>query len=127
MLEGKPFKAVLAQACLGTSQPVKVPQVVAILMRFPAGFPGSHRGGGLAGGSQAVQIKHGLVHGLLHENGSFQSVLGISTLVLRRLLLDLEEGRSRAGFAFSKVFGRPGASPSVDWREKCPTSSRATS
>ena len=91
MLEGKPFKAVLAQACLGTSQPVKVPQVVAILMRFPClgrtGFPGSHRGGGLAGGSQAVQIKHGLVHGLLHENGSFQSVLGFPALVLTRILL----------------------------------------
>ena len=87
MLEGEPFKAILAQPGLGTSQPVEVGQVVAILMRFPAGFPGSHRGGGLAGGSQAVQIKHGLVHGLLHENGSFQSVLGFPALVLTRILL----------------------------------------
>ena len=127
MLAGEPFKVILAQLGLGTRQPVEVGQVVAILMRFPAGFPGSHRDGGLAGGSQALQIQNGLVPGLLPENGSFQSVLGFSTLVLRRLLLDLEEGRSRAGFAFSKVSGRPGASPSVNWREKCPTSSRATS
>ena len=124
MLEGKPFKAILAQACLGTSQPVKVRQVVGILMRFPClgrmGFPGSHRGRGLAGGSQAMQIQNGLVPGLLPENGSFQSVLGFSTLVLRRLLLDLEEGRSRAGFAFSKVSGRPGVPPLSQLAGKVP-------
>ena len=54
MLAGEPFKAILAQPGLGTRQPVEVGQVVAILMRFPAGFPGRHRDGGLAGGSQAL-------------------------------------------------------------------------
>lgn len=99
MLEGDPFKAVPTQSGLGTSQPVEVSQVVAILMRFPAGFPGSLQGGGLAGGRQAVQIQNGLVQGLLHENGSFQSVLGFSTLVLRRLLLVLHFQKTLAALA----------------------------
>ena len=103
MLEGDPFKVIPTQSGLGTSQPVGVDQVVAILMRFPCsgrtGFPGSLRGGGLAGGSQAVQIQNGLVQGLLHENCSFQSVLGFSTLVLRCLLLVLHFQKTLAALA----------------------------
>ena len=99
MLAGEPFKAILAQPGLGTRQPVEVGQVVAILMRFPAGFPGRHRDGGLAGGSQALQIQNGLVRGLLHENGSFQSILGFPTLVLRQLLLVLHFQKTLAALA----------------------------
>ncbi|XP_043323449.1 uncharacterized protein LOC122440808 [Cervus canadensis] len=43
--------------------------------------------------------------GSSHENGSFQSLLGFSALVLRGLLLYLEEGRNRTGLHFQKALG----------------------
>lgn len=90
--------------------------MVAILMRFPCsgrtGFPGSLRGGGLAGGSQAVKIQNGLVQGLLHENCRFQSVLGFYALEPasacpgRGPVLHFHKARGALALSLSRLAGK---------------------
>ena len=48
--------------------------------------------GACTGRTQGMQIQKGLVQVLLHENGSFHSVLDFTPLILRWLLHIQEEG-----------------------------------
>ena len=105
MLERRPFKAILPHPGLGPSRPVEVCQVIAILGRFPGSgrtdSPGSRRGGGLAGGSRAVQIQNGVLQGLLMRTAASR---------VSWVFLHLSRDASVCP-AFSKDAGRPGASP----------------
>ena len=98
MLEGEPFKELLAQPSLRTSQPAEVGQVVTHLLdEFhlliqEAALQEVSEVRVCAGRTQGMQVQKGLVQVLLRENGGFHSVLGFTPLILRWLLHVLEEG-----------------------------------
>ena len=102
MLEGEPFKEILAQPSLRTSQPAEVGQVVAHLLdEFhllvpEAALPEVVGVGVCAGRTRGTQIPKRLAQVLLPNNGGFHSVLGFTPLILRRLLRIPEEGAAAA-------------------------------
>lgn len=96
MPEDESFKEILAHPSLEISQPAEVCQVVAslldelhLLIREVA-LQEVTEVGGCRGRTKGMQIQKDLVQ-VLHENGSFHSILGLTRLILRWPLLVLEE------------------------------------
>ena len=102
MLEGKPFKEILAHPILGACQPGDVSEVVThlldefYLLIQEMVLQEVTEVEVCAGRTQGTQIQKGLVQGLLQGKGCFHGFLSFTPLILGRLRHVLEKNAATA-------------------------------